>query len=85
MKIGDWIKEDINDLLDHRPVLFQDKEMHEECKECPYWKLCHGGCPLERAERNGQRVIDCHLRKALYKDYIENNDDLVKTYLEIKL
>ncbi len=58
-RAGDWeiiSYGNINDrsLLDimqdkqREQFLNRDKLLQEgECKDCPYWKFCHGGCPLD--------------------------------------
>ena len=45
-----------------------------DCKNCPYFKLCHGGCPLDGWNKNGtimSKTEWCLSRKFFLNNYFE--------------
>ena len=57
-KLGeDGIIKDVNITLLNRQLYGADCFDDEECRECPYLPICHGGCPMERIEN---KMYDRH-------------------------
>ena len=68
------IKEILED--EQREVLAQrNKVLSEgECKDCRFWAICHGGCPLDANMSNKDfhtRYPFCGSKPKLYEKYIE--------------
>jgi uncharacterized protein len=53
----------------------QDYLMHNDCKGCRFWKVCHGGCALDAwdaEEKNHMRKTHwCSLRSVFIEKYFE--------------
>ena len=55
-----------------------------DCKECPYWKWCHGGCTFETVNETGKifkRYSYCQYRKKLIDYLIEEGLPMLKEKL----
>lgn len=83
---GDWgilNYGNINDstlyeLLHHpdREILKQRKSVlpKADCQGCPYWEICHGGCPLDAWHGHGtfhKKTDWCLSKKLFLKNYFE--------------
>jgi len=58
------------DLINNRSKILPETE----CKECRFWGLCHGGCPLDAYMKHkdfNHRYPNCEARKILFEKYIE--------------
>lgn len=47
---------------------------NNECIECKYWGICHGGCPMDALNMTGNimnRSLSCEMVKHLMSKYVE--------------
>jgi radical SAM protein with 4Fe4S-binding SPASM domain len=45
-----------------------------ECKDCPFWRACHGGCPVDALLSNGNiysKATHCDWVKPFLSEYFE--------------
>ena len=68
--LDDIFNDDQRKLLDARNHYLREND----CKNCRFWGICHGGCPLDAymKDRNFNRKYpNCTARKLLFEKYIE--------------
>jgi len=56
--------------IDSRQDFLRDKD----CKDCEYWRICHGGCPLDAYNKNktfAAKTDQCKGKKLFLKKYFE--------------
>jgi len=60
----------LRDTLKNRATLLKETE----CKECRFWMVCHGGCPLDAMIMNNNmnnKSAHCHWVKPFLSEYFE--------------
>jgi uncharacterized protein len=64
-------------LSDPRRNILSDRNavlQNTECKECRFWDICHGGCPLDGWAASGSlqgKTEWCHAKKGFIEKYVE--------------
>jgi radical SAM protein with 4Fe4S-binding SPASM domain len=56
---ANWKEDDIKIIKEKRLNKYIDTKLDDQCKDCPVWLSCKGGCP---ADRNEGIAIDCYSR-----------------------
>ena len=53
----------------------QEKLMHSDCQDCRFWKICHGGCPLDayddQAKNFDRKTFWCQMKTTFLEKYFE--------------
>lgn len=53
----------------------QEKLMHSDCENCRFWKICHGGCPLdaydEKEKNFDRKTFWCSMKTVFIEKYFE--------------
>jgi uncharacterized protein len=65
-------------------TVHQVQELHSDCKECEYLKLCNTGCAFVKNEQKNGKSYTCELQKQIYRDY-PNQFKPAETLTEKKL
>lgn len=68
---ANWLTEPMDEVLNKRRMLFKDREVSTQCNTCMYWKICKGGCPVDRGVNN--EAHDCTVRRRLFWHMIRND------------
>lgn len=50
-------------------AIHQKQELHDDCKECEYLKICNTGCPFVKEQQSKGKSYTCKLQKEIYKDF----------------
>lgn len=65
-------------MLDPKREMFFDRQnylMHNDCKDCRFWKICHGGCPLdaydEKEKNFDRKTFWCSMKSTFIEKYFE--------------
>jgi radical SAM protein with 4Fe4S-binding SPASM domain len=48
-KFADWHEEPMTQIMDKRRTLYQNHSVPKMCFGCRYWRMCRGGCPVDRS------------------------------------
>ena len=68
------LSEIMNDEKRRQFVDRQDALVRTECRNCRFWNICHGGCPMESFIKTGEishKTFLCAATKIFFEDYFE--------------
>ncbi|MBI2337151.1 MAG: radical SAM protein [Deltaproteobacteria bacterium] len=65
---ANWFQESFEEIRSKRKPLYNNRPIDPECKDCPYFALCHSGCPLSR-EKN--KSVDCQIKQTVYPKLLD--------------
>lgn len=77
---GNWITDDLNDIWEDRQKLFDDTVISNDCFNCDFYDLCHGGCPVDR-DTNGH-AVDCHIKRKLFYTMFHRGENIMDNWIK---
>jgi radical SAM protein with 4Fe4S-binding SPASM domain len=66
-KFANWLEEPMIDIVRKRRTLYQNHLIPKACFGCEYWRICKGGCPVDRYDDKGDlTTLDCKIKMRVY-------------------
>jgi uncharacterized protein len=70
LSFANWKIDDFKDIEQKRISFFNNQKENNDCKDCMYYGMCRGGCPVDRLDDN--YAIDCDIKKYIFNRMIKD-------------
>ncbi len=70
LSFANWKIDSFDEIVQKRLNYFDNKKENDNCKDCMYYGMCRGGCPVDRLDDN--YAVDCDIKKYIFNKMIED-------------